>query len=198
MMNKKLFTFLLVLAAFAGYNSNAQVTPPATRFDTTGCSRYVYLMYDKFTEEKEAGSYDPVTVVNAEGGPSSPLAPGTYKIEFHNVLMGRQLDRFESWIIMSNLANNTGTLKSQLNGALTIYFIFEDNRKFNIKGSIFQTEGGFKIPLPLQGELMNQYKNKKITAMRISGTSIGNVDFEFEDKHANHLLNELACMFGYK
>jgi hypothetical protein len=100
--------------------------------------------------------------------------------------------------MMDNLVNNDGTLKSQLNGTLTIYFIFEDNRKFNIKANVFQTEAGFKIPLQLQGELMNQYKNKKITAMRISGTSIGNVDFEFETKHANHLLNELACMFGYK
>lgn len=198
MMNKKLFAFSLILAAFAGYNSNAQSTPTAAKFDTTGCSKYVYLMYDKFTEEKEAGSYDPVAVTNAEGGPSSPIAASTYKLEFHNTLTGRQLDRFESWIIISNLANNTGTLKSQLNGAITIYFIFEDNRKFNIKGNVYQTEGGFKIPLPLMGELLNQYKNKKLTAMRISGTSIGNVDFEFETKHANHLLNELACMFGYK
>lgn len=198
MMNKKVFALSLALAAFAGYNSNAQATPPATRFDTTGCSKYVYLQYDKFTEEKEAGTYDPVTVVNVQGSPSSPIAAGTYKIEFHNLLTGRQLDKFESWIIISNIDNNTETLKSQLNGALTLYFIFEDNRKFNIKGNVYHTEGGYKIPLPLAGELMNQYKNKKLAAMRISGTSIGNIDFDFDTKHANHLLNELACMFGYK
>lgn len=198
MMNKKVFALFLTLAAFAGLDTHAQITPPASKFDTSGCSKYVYLQYDKFTEEKEAGTYDPVTVVNVLGSPSSPISAGTYKLEFHNILTGRQLDKFESWIIISNMGNNNETLKSQLNGAITLYFIFEDNRKFNIKGNIYNTEGGFKIPLPLAGELMNQYKNKKLTAMRISGTSIGNVDFDFEDKHANHLLNELACMFGFK
>jgi hypothetical protein len=190
-MNRKLFLLLMVCLC-SGISAIAQ------KFDTTGCSKYVYSQYDRFTEERELWSYDPVTVTNIEGSPTAPLAAATYRLEFRNSLMGRMLDKFAGSITMSNMANNDGVLKAQAATGVTVYLIFEGEKKFKFNVSMSLTEKGCKIDLPLQGEMLLYYKTKKLVAMRISGGSIGNVDFDVDSKQANHLLNELNCMFGYR
>jgi hypothetical protein len=189
-MKKAVFTLLAILCA--GVGSFAQ------KFDTTGCAKYVYYQYDKFTEERELWSYDPLTLTNIEGMPSSPLLAGSYKIEFRNNLAGRFLDKFMSYIILSNLQNNETQLKTQSGSGVMVYFIFEGNKKFNFKAAMTPSDIGYRIDLPLQGEIMMHFKTKKLTAIRIAGNTVGNIDFDLENKHSNHLLNELNCMFGYK
>ncbi|MBL7718793.1 MAG: hypothetical protein JNL72_08155 [Flavipsychrobacter sp.] len=190
----KTFRVLMALSGLvlAGHTASAQ------KFDTTGCSRFVYYEYDKFTEERELWSYDAVTLTNVEGMPSSPLAASSYKAAFYNNLSGRFLDKFAAHLVVSNLANNDGLLKSQVSSGVTVYLIFDGNKKFTFKAKMMPIETGYRIDLPMQGEVLMNYKTKKLTSMRISGASIGNVDFEVDDKKANHLLNELSCMFGYK
>lgn len=192
MMNKRSVFFFLLFAVFSGLTTYAQ------RFDTTGCSQYVHFRYDKFTEEKEVVGYDPVVLLNAEGSSKSPLSAGTYKVSFLNALSGRQLDKFESRLIISEVLSTNGEMKEQINTPVTVYFIFDGNKKFNIKANIENSGTAYKIELPLQGDLLLHYKTKKMEAMRITGNHIANIDFELDTRQSNHLLNELSCMFGLK
>jgi hypothetical protein len=190
MMNKKVFGFFLALAL--------PVVGFAQKFDTTGCSRYVHIQYDKFTEEKEVLGYDPVVIMNAEGSAKSPLSAGTFKASFLNALTGRQLDKFEARLVVSSLLSSDRDFKEQTKTPITIYFIFEGDKKYNIKANVTENGAAYKIELPLQGDLFLYYRTKKLLAMRLAGNHIGNIDFDLDDKLSNHLVNELSCMFGLK
>ena len=190
MMNKKVFAFSLALALPAAVF--------AQKFDTTGCSKYVHFQYDKFTEEKEVLGYDPLVLMNAEGSAKSPLSAGTFKVSFLNALSGRQLDKFESRLIVSSLLSSDRDFKEQVNTPINVYFIFEGDKKYNIKANVIANGTAYKIELPLQGDLLLYYKTKKLQAMRLAGNHIGNIDFDIEEKLSNHLLNELSCMFGMR
>ncbi len=190
-MNKKAFFLSVVSGVLFGFSGFAQTS------DSIGCEKFVAYQYDRFTEEKEVWTADAVTLLNSEGTPTAPLLANSYKIQFYNTLTGKQLDKFNANMIISSVSGNTDQLKGQ-KADITLYLIFSGNKKFNLKVKMTHTEDGYRIDLPFQGEVLLHYKTKKLKALRLSGNSIGNIDFDLDSDQSVHLLNELTCMFSYK
>ncbi len=190
-MNKKAFFLSVVSGVLFGFSGFAQTS------DSIGCEKFVAYQYDRFTEEKEVWTADAVTLLNSEGTPTAPLLANSYKIQFYNTLTGKQLDKFDANMIVTSVTGNNDQLKGQKSD-VTLYLIFSGNKKFNMKVKMTSTEDGYKIDLPFQGEVLLHYKTKKLKALRLSGNSIGNIDFDLDSDQSVHLLNELTCMFSYK
>lgn len=190
-MNKKAFILSVVSGVLFGVSGFAQVA------DSMGCEKFVAYQYDRFTEEKEVWTADAVTLLNSEGTPTSPLLANSYKVQFYNTLTGKQLDKFDPNMIVTSVTGNNEPLKGQKSD-VTLYLIFSGNKKFNMKVKLTPTDDGFQIDLPFQGEVLLHYKTKKLKALRLSGNSIGNIDFDLDNDQSLHLLNELTCMFSYK
>lgn len=190
-MNKKAFFLSVVSGVLFGFSGFAQTS------DSIGCEKFVAYQYDRFTEEKEVWTADAVTLLNSEGTPTAPLLANSYKVQFYNTLTGKQLDKFDANMIVTSVTGNNDQLKGQKSD-ITLYLIFSGNKKFNMKVKMSSTEDGYKIDLPFQGEVLLHYKTKKLKALRLSGNSIGNIDFDLDSDQSVHLLNELTCMFSYK
>jgi hypothetical protein len=187
-MSRKLLLSSLLILLF-GISAMAQDKP-----DTTGCSKLVNYRYDRFTEEKKIWTNGGIWADNSLGEPDYPMAAKVFRIRFSNTLSGRLLELFEPEILISD-----ELLKQPINEKeVTVYFIFEGDNKFNVKSAIINNGYVNKLALPLEGNLLNCYKSKKLKAIRISGVRGTAIDFDITNKQAIQLVNELTCMFSYK
>ena len=188
-MPGKVFFNSLILVFICTLQALGQQKP-----DTSGCSKLVNYRYDRFTEEKKIWTNGGIIVDNSLGEPDYPMAAKVYRIRFFNTLSGKLLETFEPAIIISD-----ELLKQPINEKeITIYFIFEGDNKFNIKSNIINNGYENKLALPLEGNLLNCYKSKKLKALRITGLRGTSVDFDLNNKQSEQLVNELVCMFSYK
>jgi len=162
--------------------------------DTSGCARLINYRYDRFTEEKKIWTNAGFTVDNSAGEADYPMAAKVFQIKFSNTLSGKLLEQFEPAIIVSDELLKGPVSEKEV----VLYFIFEGDNKFNVKASIINNGYINKLALPLEGNLLNCYKSKKLRALRISGIRGTAIDFDLSPAQSEQLLNELICMFSYK